>query len=282
MAETLPSFNPELRLRESVADGTLKLPVLPAVAANVLAMSQSEDSDAARLAALIQKDPALASNVLRIVNTAAFRGAAEIVALQQAIARLGMARIREIALSIAVKSALTQPGPYGIPVQNAWEDGLATGLWAREIARVCRKNVENAYLCGLLHNIGVPVVLHSLTSICEAAGAPPPDGPAATLLAEAMVCPAGIALVESWQLPGLVAAFMSHEGAYDQAGDHADLIATVDLGISLAAAAKGGTLSAEAVQGEAAVAFLHLYPDDVTRLLELAPQVEAQLRDLNT
>ena len=100
MAETLPSFNPELRLRESVADGTLKLPVLPAVAANVLAMSQSEDSDAARLAALIQKDPALASNVLRIVNTAAFRGAAEIVALQQAIARLGMARIREIALSL--------------------------------------------------------------------------------------------------------------------------------------------------------------------------------------
>ncbi len=281
MAESATAMDPALRLRAAVADGSLNLPVLPAVAADVLALSQSEDGDAAGLAGLIQTDPALASNVLRIVNTPAFRGAAEIVALQQAIARLGMGRIREIALSIAVKSALTQPGPYGALVQEAWHDALATGLWAREVARACRKNVENAYLCGLLHNIGVPVALHGLTAICEDAGIEPPPGDHAMPLAVEMLQPAGVALVQSWKLPVLIATFIAHEGSYEGAGEEADLIATVDLGISLAAAMKHGPIDPERVQEDAAVAWLHLYPDDMQGLLALEASVTDQLRDLN-
>ncbi|MEM1230482.1 MAG: HDOD domain-containing protein [Pseudomonadota bacterium] len=281
MAESATAMDPSLRLREAVADGSLNLPVLPSVAADVLALSQSEDGDAAGLAGLIQTDPALASNVLRIVNTPAFRGAAEIVALQQAIARLGMGRIREIALSIAVKSALTQPGPYGALVQEAWQDALATGLWAREVARACRKNVENAYLCGLLHNIGVPVALHGLTAICEDGAVEPPSAEPALSLAVDMLRPAGVALVERWKLPALVATFIAHEGPYDSAGEHADLIATVDLGISLAGAMKHGPIEPDRVQEDAAVAWLHLYPDDMQGLLALETSVTDQLRDLN-
>ena len=67
-------------------NGGLELPVLPAVAIEVLASSVDEQADAKRLAQLIQQDQSLASHVLRVVNAPVFRGTTEIVALQQAIA----------------------------------------------------------------------------------------------------------------------------------------------------------------------------------------------------
>ncbi|MEO0442913.1 MAG: Fic family protein, partial [Pseudomonadota bacterium] len=39
-------------------------------------------------------------------------------------------------------------------------------------SRCCRQNVENAYLCGLLHNIGIPVALHGLQAIADSHGTP--------------------------------------------------------------------------------------------------------------
>lgn len=280
MAESIAPLDQQQRLRDALASNSLKLPLLPAAAADVLSASQAEDGDAALLAQQIQKDPALASNVLRIVNSPAFRGAAEIVALQQAIARLGMERIREIALSVAMRSALQSGGSYDHLVQQAWQDGLATALWSREIARCCRQNVENAYLCGLLHNIGIPVALHGLQAIADRLGTPPLKSESAQQLAEELMTPAGIALVKAWQLPPLVAAFMGHEGRYEDAGDQADLVAIVDFGIALAGAAHRGTLDVAALQQCAAAAHLNLYPDEVQELVALADSLKAQLTDL--
>ena len=136
---------------------------MPGVAAEVLASSLDEQSDAARLAQLIQQDQTLATHLLKVVNSPAFRGASEIVALRQAIARLGMERIREIALTASLSGTLFRPGPYEALGKREWHRALASGLWAKEVSRACRKNVEIAYLCGLLHNVGVPVVLNLLT-----------------------------------------------------------------------------------------------------------------------
>ncbi len=94
------------QLGEEFAAGKIELPLLPTVATEVLSSSLDEHSDAARLAGLIQQDQSLATHVIRVVNSPAFRGAIEVVALQQAIARLGMERIREIALSASLKSCV--------------------------------------------------------------------------------------------------------------------------------------------------------------------------------
>ena len=72
---------------QELASRALEVPLLPNVAAEVLSSSLDDESNAARLAELIQQDQGLASHLLRVVNSPAFRGSAEIVALQQAIAR---------------------------------------------------------------------------------------------------------------------------------------------------------------------------------------------------
>lgn len=154
----------ETKLRADIVARRLKLPVLPNVATQVLSSTLDDGADAQRLATLIQKDQSLATHVLRIVNSPLFRGTTEIVALQQAIARLGMVRIREIALTASLKNALPCKGAFQVLMDEAWQLGLATALWAKEFARATRKNVELSYLGGLLHNVGSSVIAVELSN----------------------------------------------------------------------------------------------------------------------
>ena len=43
-----------------------------------------------------------------------------------------------------------------------WAHSAAAGAWAREIARQRRPNVEGAFLCGLLHDVGRPVMVQAV------------------------------------------------------------------------------------------------------------------------
>ena len=89
------------QIESAIADKTLVLPVLPQVTNNVLSLVHDADSDASSLAQLIQSDQSLASHVMRIANSAAYSPTAKMTSLQQAIARLGMQNIAEIAMPMA-------------------------------------------------------------------------------------------------------------------------------------------------------------------------------------
>ena len=278
MAQPLSTVDPDALLQAEIESQSLRLPPLPGVAAQVLAINVDGNDGAAELAKLIQQDQSLASNVMRIVNSPSFRGATEIVALQQAIARLGMSRIREMALSVSLKAVLEQQGPYDVLVQQGWQRALGTALWAREVARLCRKNVENAYLSGLLHNIGAPVVLHRLGAL---------EGDDAVTLADAgqladrYLQKAGLMLIKSWQLPTLLARYVALQGDFNAAGDDADLIACVAAGVALATAAESNTLRLEEIVAQPAIGFLNLYPDDAKVLLDLGESIAQQMAEMN-
>ena len=57
-----------------------------------------------------------------------------------------------------------QSGVFRVPgyepvLNQLWRHALASGAFAKEIARVRRLNVESAFLCGLLHSVGKPALL---------------------------------------------------------------------------------------------------------------------------
>jgi HD-like signal output (HDOD) protein len=58
----------------AIASGDLELPPLPATVAEVLTSCQTDTIDAARLSAIIHRDPALAASILRVANSAAYVG----------------------------------------------------------------------------------------------------------------------------------------------------------------------------------------------------------------
>ncbi|MCH2204284.1 MAG: HDOD domain-containing protein [Lentisphaerales bacterium] len=155
------------QLREELTSGSIELPMLPEVAQKVIAMTSNEDCDASQLSNLIHRDQSLAGNILKITNSATYAGNIKIVSLQQAIARLGINRLREIALAVSVQNSLFNVPGQEKAVHYLWKHSLASSAYAKEIARSRRRNVESAYLCGLLHTIGKPIVLKSLHQICR-------------------------------------------------------------------------------------------------------------------
>lgn len=264
------------QLDREISQGEIELPMLPAVAAKVLSSSVDERADALSLADLIRQDQTLATHVLRVVNSPGFRGTIEIVSLQQAITRLGMERIREIALSASVKKTLFKKGAYQHVAQAAWKTALAASLWSKEVARACRKNVEIGYLCGLLHNIGVPVVLNHLDRI-----APLLSTEELMQLIGDESSRTGEMLARRWKLPEAVAITIVTINQLKLAGEHVDAVAVAACGAAFTKWMFEQELEVEHVSQIPAVQHLNLYPEDVADILEKQEMVVATIESMN-
>ncbi len=152
-------------VQNRINDNDIDVPLLPEVANKVMRLTQDPDSDSAQLAQLIQSDQTLAGHVMRVANSAAYSPNASMVSLQQAITRLGMRVISEIALAASINSQLFNTPGYEKHIEYILKCSLASGLWAKETARACRKNVEAAFLAGLLNDIGRPVAVQTALEI---------------------------------------------------------------------------------------------------------------------
>ncbi len=256
------------RLRESIASGKLEVPMLSRSAGEVIALCSGEDVDARLLALKIQQDPALAAEVLRIANSASFAGGNAIVSLQQAIARMGLERIREIALAIALKSDLFRSRGQEARLRMVWRDAVAAAAWAREVARACRVNAEMAYLGGLLHNIGIPVLLRTIDKLGLVL-----DDEALARTLEEHAAAAGVMLVQRWSLPAQLAAVIRDHRAASCDDVTVRIVSTAVWLTHVDAEA-----TAESLVGASELERVNLYPEDVARLWRNHEKV-AQLVD---
>ena len=102
--------------------GTITIPVLPAVACAVLALLDDPRADDVAIASAIRNDPALAGHVMRVANSPLLRAGAVIVSLQQAIARLGIRRVGEIAFAACLGPRLFTAPAYARLIDVLWLD----------------------------------------------------------------------------------------------------------------------------------------------------------------
>jgi putative nucleotidyltransferase with HDIG domain len=250
--------------------GSFEVPLLPEVAANVLSETAREDWSASSVVELLKRDPAMAANLLKLSNSVAFRGAAPVVSLQQAVARLGASNVRQLAVVIACETRVFQVPGFEVEVRQTFRHSLAAALAAREIARARRANVEDAFLGGLLHDVGWPLLLQVLLDLSKRLEVKP-ERRSLLATAKAHHAPVARRLAAQWKLPERLSEAMQdhHREHFD--GPHAAMSATLALADALAKV--GATdLAAEAVRAHAALAVLNFYPDTVESLLAQAPR----------
>jgi HD-like signal output (HDOD) protein len=136
-----------------------RLPTLPIVVQKLSAAINDSASDAGRLAAIIQDDPAIMARMLRIVNSALYRGSEEVTNLTLAISRLGFQTIRNIAMSTAVFSAFGS-GNAEFDRDEFWKHSVFTGVAATVVYGYCRDSLssripkDTLHLAGLIHDVG--------------------------------------------------------------------------------------------------------------------------------
>lgn len=253
--------------------GTITIPVLPAVACAVLALLDDPRADDVAIASAIRNDPALAGHVMRVANSPLLRAGAVIVSLQQAIARLGIRRVGEIAFAACLGPRLFTAPAYARLIDVLWSRSLATALWAREIARHLRSNVEVAFLCGLLARIGHPVVLQTLQELL-ADGVVAPDEQAVSGLLQRHGVVAGELLAGAWHLPEPVARAIAHVDDFTQAQSSTTLVALVAVADAFPAEALSDVTAVAARLAEhPAIATINLYRADIEELLSQSATV---------
>lgn len=218
MNATLHSGHDDIEriLNEAIADGSLELPPPPQIASEVMRLTRGDavtgeaaDASAAELARLIERDVALAGQVMRVANSALYARRTPVVSLPQAIAWLGIREIRNIAFAAAVQGQVFTSSYFRQEMADLWRESVMTALFAQEIARLKRRNVESAYLCGLLHRAGMAVILNRVgAAVLKHRITPEPSQ--VLQLAARHESRVGTFLSISWSLPPAVSAAITH------------------------------------------------------------------------
>lgn len=134
----------------------IKLPTLPAVAIQLIGLGQSEHANAQQLATVVGQDPALATNLLRLSNSAAYRRARQADTVFLAVSYLGFEPARMFALSAALVPALAAGGGPGFCYTAYWRRALLSAACARVVGRhLLAADAEAVALAALLQDIGM-------------------------------------------------------------------------------------------------------------------------------
>ncbi|MDY0109679.1 MAG: HDOD domain-containing protein [Candidatus Krumholzibacteria bacterium] len=214
---------------------TPELAAMPASSARLLTLLEEPDTPVSDVLAVIEKDPGLTANLLKLCNSAYYGVRREVGSVREALVRLGNQTVITLAFAASMGRLLQVPvTAYRLPRGQLWRHTLAVGLLATRWLPAGPADVERhrAFTAGVVHDIGKLLLdrplrdgLEQLPSSLDYEG---------LLAAERQLlgfdhAQAGAALAESWNFPvDLVAVIAEHHGAGNE-NRLAALITAADL-----------------------------------------------------
>jgi HD-like signal output (HDOD) protein len=210
--------------------------MLPAAAQKVLKLTEDENASADQLREAIQGDPVLVARILRRLNSSYYALSQKVSDLKTAISLLGMREIRNLALTVFVSRFFEGGAAHGIyKRENLWSHSVGVAVASRLVARVCGRGVgEEAYIAGLLHDIGLILIDQTLRrhfyKVLDELDAGTP-----THVVESRILTFDHALLggfvaRKWNFPDPVAdAITFHHQPWCYTGEHQDLVNVVSV-----------------------------------------------------
>jgi HD-like signal output (HDOD) protein len=118
------------------------------------------DFDLKQVCSVIELDPALASRILRVANSAAYRSYGPCASVTQAVVRIGAANVSTLAMAMSAMALFRDLGGIGRKIRD---HSAGTAVVARELAMSLGSAslAPKVFLAGLLHDIGKLLVLQT-------------------------------------------------------------------------------------------------------------------------
>ena len=135
---------------------------LPAVAMQVIELTNQPTVDVAALKECIQNDPALTTKILRVVNSSLFGLLSKVSDLNQALALIGSNPLKLMVLGFSLPDELLSSLEMDV-LESYWRHALVKAVAAREISEmVWRMPGDEAFIAGLLQDVGMLVLIQDL------------------------------------------------------------------------------------------------------------------------
>jgi len=191
-------------LRDDPVSGIRQLPVAAQRAMGLL----HADAPTAALVRLFEHDPAVTQGLLRQVNSAYYNpSGTPIVSLSTAITRMGRVGVQSVLMEQAVGGMVSRPGgALDGMARQVWDHMVRTAPIARTLARVFGAPADQAFLLGLLHDVGKLAVFDRITEIRSTIHRLVDiDTGVITRLLRVIHEPLGGLVIRKWEIDGLIA-----------------------------------------------------------------------------
>lgn len=180
------------------------IPPLPLTMLRLIELLNDPHAEFMQIAELIEQDPSLAVEVLRIANTPMyFRGDAEITSLKKAVSLIGVKGIASIASTIMVEK-VRPPKPiyYKMFGKQIWIHSLHVAHLCKLMAFESGEDEFSGHFLGLIHDVGKIIVFNCLCDAFQSASmGSQPGGLLFKQMMSEMSCDITTFVAEEWQLP---------------------------------------------------------------------------------
>ena len=154
-------------LVEKIKNDTLVLPTLPAVALKVRKAADDPDINLQDMGEVIGQDPSLSARMIKISNSAYMGRAVKVTSISQAVTRIGLRQIKNIATALAMEQLFVSKNELvGEYMKKEWSNTVevvANAMAALQmyIARTKKRelSIDTMTLMSLIHSIGVLPIL---------------------------------------------------------------------------------------------------------------------------
>lgn len=147
---------------QGVLKNTTSLASFPDIYQRVVEVLLSPQSSARNVAAVVSSDPALAAQLLRLVNSPLYGFPAEVDSIPRAVALLGGNELCTLVLGITAINAFPGLPREVFDMRSFWHHSTACAVLARLLAGYkTGLSVERFFVAGLLHDIGLLFLLLS-------------------------------------------------------------------------------------------------------------------------
>jgi HD-like signal output (HDOD) protein len=154
-------------LVEKINNDTLVLPTLPAVALKVRKAADDPDINLSAMADVVSQDPSLSARMVKISNSAYLGRSVKVTSIQQAVTRIGLRQIKNIATALAMEQLFVSKNEIVKEyMSRIWADTIEIVANSMAVLQVHTKqtknralNLDSMMLAALVHNIGVLPIL---------------------------------------------------------------------------------------------------------------------------
>lgn len=204
------------------------LPTMPVIAQKLLALPLDTEDGEAKLLKLIGLDPLISAKIIGLANTSLFGTPVKVASVGDAAMRLGLTRVKSVAIGIATMSTLTKLPEGQLKANDLWLHSMGIAVTMRTIARAMPVRVRPAddhiFLAGLLHDIGYMALGYLDTRASNELHTQlraQPDRPILEIEQELLGvthCEIGAQLGRHWDLPEEIIAVMRYHHTPDEEG----------------------------------------------------------------
>jgi len=163
-----PKTNKEQELLEKVIASQINIPPQPIILLEIEKLLNKANSPLSKIGDLISKDVGLSGAIFKIVNSSFYNSPTKVTDIQDAILILGLSQVTNLIKGMSLRKAI---GGQELAYEKFWErsNEIATlcAIIASKQISACNVAVDQAFMAGLFHECGVPLLMQRFPEYCQ-------------------------------------------------------------------------------------------------------------------